>query len=237
MPLSTAIIDDSVQELADYIVDIVNDDNADKAAQMTKMLKSYKDYLKSNITDGDVDERRRRARSFNDIMKAKGAGEPSQGDITDDEPSETNINDDQNQNVMASKLEAMVSALIAANPTLRKEEAYHYLIHSAHGRRLAEHLNSISKTEKGNTMSRIDELKVIAKADGGMDSILEHVISKGATTYTEHELTSAGMEYCKKHKKAGESVAQAFARYVEATPEFCKALDIIKGYGPSDAAY
>lgn len=195
MPHNDDIINESLPQLAEYIADVLGSTGVNKGAKLTEIFESYGEYLKANLV--------------------KAAGEPSQG-------SNIAVNDDENQNILQPKLEAMVSAMIRANPTLTKQEAAHYLLHSSHGRRLAEHLNSLTKKE--NPMPRIDELKIIAKADGGMDSILESIVSKGSTTYTEHELTEVGMEYCKKHRKEGETIVKAFARYVEETPEYRTAL-------------
>jgi hypothetical protein len=128
---------------------------------------------------------------------------------------------------LTTKLKEFASLMVTVDPS--KSEAQHLFdfINTAHGRKRAEHLNNLSKGE--TTMSRVDELKVIAKADGGMDSIISYVIAKGSTDYTEHELTEAGMEYCRKNRQPKETVPQAFARYVDENPDYSKALKIANG--------
>jgi hypothetical protein len=185
------MMDLAIQDLADHLVSIINDDNGDKPGRLDKLFKSYGTYLKSEVSD------------------------PLRGPR--DEPDDKKLSE---------RLLEAVNAMVIANPSLNPHTAARWLLHSSHGREL------LSTTKKENPMPRIDELKVIAKTEGGMDSILEH-IAKGNTTYTEHELTAAGMEYAGKffqNKAAGESIPHAFARYVESTPAFCKALDIVKGY-------
>lgn len=49
--------------------------------------------------------------------------------------------DDDSQSTVADKLDGMVDAMLLAAPTLDRQEAAHYLIHTAHGRRLYEHLS------------------------------------------------------------------------------------------------
>jgi hypothetical protein len=90
-----------------------------------------------------------------------------------------------------------------------------------------------SRTQKEEPqMNRLDELKDIAKADGGMAMIAKNIIDKGSTTITEHEFSAALMEYAKiEAGKTGKSKFTIFAKlYEDPDNEFCKAVNIIKGY-------
>jgi hypothetical protein len=112
---------------------------------------------------------------FDDVMLRK-ASEPDE--IPDDN--------------VGSKLNAMVDAMIAAAPSLDRQEAAYYLLHNAHGRRLAEHLNNLSKGEA--IMPQVDILKIAAILEDGLNA----------------QVT----------KRDGESFAQAFTRKYENDIDF-----------------
>lgn len=112
---------------------------------------------------------------FDDIMRK--AAEPS---IDDDDK-------------VSSKLGSMVDAMIAAAPTLDRQQAAYYLLHTPHGRRLAEHLNSISKHKETN-MPQPDILKLA--------TIMEDALMASVT------------------KRDGESFAQSFSRRYENDIDF-----------------
>lgn len=97
---------------------------------------------------------------FNDIIVAKAAKDD---DVTGDHASD----DDKN---LSGKLRAMVSALITAAPSLREDQAMSFLLHSPHGRKLAEHLNNIiSKTEKDPPMMpQVNIMKLIEVTEQGL---------------------------------------------------------------------
>src|ERR1700730_13820123 len=88
--------------------------------------------------------------------------------------------------------------------SVTEETALFHLLHHPHGRRLAEHLNSISKTERQPIMDRTTELKDIAKAAGGMQAIVKDIIVRGSTTITEHEFSAALMQHAKSNRKTDE---------------------------------
>jgi hypothetical protein len=94
---------------------------------------------------------------------------------------------------VSSKLTAMVDAMIVAVPSSSRQQAAHYLLHNAHGRRLAEHLNSLSKHEEPN-MPQVDILKVATILEDGLNA----------------QVT----------KRDGESFAQAFTRKYENDIDF-----------------
>jgi hypothetical protein len=113
---------------------------------------------------------------FNDIMLAKAA------------------DDDPDDNKVSAKLNAMVDAMIAAAPSLDRQAAAHYLLHDAHGRRLAEHLNNLSKGE--TIMPQVDILKIATILEDGLNA----------------QVT----------KRDGESFAHAFSRRYETDVDFRK---------------
>jgi hypothetical protein len=102
--------------------------------------------------------------------------------------------DDPDDNKVSAKLNAMVDAMIAAAPSLDRQQAAHYLLHNAHGRRLAEHLNNLSKGE--TIMPQVDILKVATILEDGLNA---QVI-----------------------RKDGESFAKAFSRRYENDIDFRK---------------
>jgi hypothetical protein len=125
--------------------------------------------------------------------------------------------DEEDQLALHPKLEQAVAALIAANPSLTRQQAAHHLLHTHDGRALARHLSDITKGT--TTMTRAEEMREMrdfAKQHGGMNSIAKHIVAKGTTTLTEHEFTSLLMESAKLNKMAGESDGSAFSRIFSA---------------------
>ena len=96
---------------------------------------------------------------------------------------------------LSAKLKSMVDAMVMAAPGLDRVTAAHFLLHTPHGRALASHLNSISKTEKEQPM---DIFKIV--------SITEDAL----------------MARAKLTKRADESEAKAFARFYENDLEYRK---------------
>jgi hypothetical protein len=92
---------------------------------------------------------------FADIMKRR----------ADDDEQRTNTIPDDDK--LSPKLRAMVDALIVAGSFPDRRTATHYLLHNAHGRRVAEHLNNLSK---GEPMLDINKLIPILE-DGLMATV------------------------------------------------------------------
>jgi hypothetical protein len=153
---------------------------------------------------------------FNDIMLAKLSEE----------------REDDGDTVPPDKLEQMIAAMIAAAPSLRREDAADFLMHTPRGRRLAEFLSEhFTKTRKEEPiMDRSQELRDIAKAAGGMEMICKNIIDHGTTTITETEFSDALTEHCKAHRRDGESVVKAFSRTLEEDISVRRAYGIAKGY-------
>jgi hypothetical protein len=108
-----------------------------------------------------------------------------------DEPA-TNIN----QSTLADKLEGMIDAMLMSAPTLDRQEAAHYLLHSPHGRRLYEHL---SKTMESNPVPQQTDISKLIP-------IMEEAL----------------MAQAKLHKRHDESEAKAFSRFYESNLEYRK---------------
>src|SRR5438128_483038 len=66
---------------------------------------------------------------FNDIIKA---------DESDELRGPREKDDD---NKVSEKLRSMVAAMITAAPTLKESEAMHFILHTAHGRKMYEHFS------------------------------------------------------------------------------------------------
>jgi hypothetical protein len=130
----------------------------------------------------DIMERRKRQSPFAHISLHKAAVSgplrgPREGDDSDK---------------VLAKLNAMVDAMFVATPSISREQAAHYLLHNAHGRRLAEHLNNLSKGE--TIMPQVDILKVATILEDGLNA----------------QVT----------KRDGESFAQAFSRKYQADEDW-----------------
>jgi hypothetical protein len=128
-------------------------------------------------------------------------------------------------------LERHVAALQVANPSLSREDAMGYLLHSANGRDLARHLTDISKLQR-----RADDAVSIEKHRAqikkhGIAPLAAHIVRKGRSPMNEHEFTELLMEAARLQKKENESDAQAFARLFENDLTIRKAHAICKSTG------
>jgi hypothetical protein len=110
----------------------------------------------------------------------------------DDDPERTNTIPDDDK--VSAKLRAMVDALIVAGRFTDRQTATHYLLHTPHGRRLAEHLNSISKHKEETIMPQVDFLKLA--------TVMEDALNATVT------------------RRDGESFAKAFSRKYENDIDF-----------------
>jgi hypothetical protein len=117
---------------------------------------------------------------------------------------------------LSPALERHVAAMIVAVPTITRQQAVHYLLHTAGGRALAQHLSSTTKsnTRKETPMtSRADGLRQIAK-DFGVHRLAKMLVMENdANGISEHELTSLAFEEAKKHALPGERPNSTFARW------------------------
>jgi DNA-binding MarR family transcriptional regulator len=106
---------------------------------------------------------------------------------------EDDIRDEDDDNKLLGKLNQFAVAMTIADPSKSEEQHLYSLLHSAHGRKLAEHLNNLTKKEQP-----MDIAKVIA--------------------ITEDAL----MAQARVHKRADETEAKGFARFYENNIEFRK---------------
>jgi hypothetical protein len=123
-------------------------------------------------------------------------------------------------------LARMIRALMRVG--MAEETALRFLMFSAHGRQLAAHLSSISKSEDPTKMTRMETLKSFVKANG-IVGIAQHIVAKGSTGVSEHEFSDLIMTAAKAEKRDGETDGAAFSRLME-TPEVYKALAITKTF-------
>jgi hypothetical protein len=152
---------------------------------------------------------------FNEIMLRKAdVSDPLRGPR--EEPDDSKV---------SGTLHAMVDAMLVAAPTLDRQQAAAYLLHNPHGRRQAEHLNSISKTEKETTMPHIDITKL-----HNIDSVTE--IAKNViadkVALTEHQFT----EILQGHAKIAGTTLEKILIGPD-NGEIRKAYALVKGYQPA----
>lgn len=113
------------------------------------------------------------------------------------------------------KLEQMVNAMIVALPSLRRDQAMHWLLNTASGRALAEHLNSITK-RKEPPMNRTDGLRQIAKDFGVAKLAKMLVMESNAHGISEVEFTKLIDDEAQKTRQPGERPGSCFSRFFSA---------------------
>src|SRR3979490_2125254 len=164
---------------------------------MPKIMLYKRDHDNGDYVDDDPPY------TFNNIMLRKAeVSDPLRGD-----------REESGDDKVSAKLRAMVDAMIMADPTKSEEEHLYHLLHNAHGRRLAEHLNSLSK-HKDEPMPQVDIMKL-----NNIESVVEIAknIIDGNTSMDEHTLHQILMGHARKAKlNKAESDAQAFSRIFEA---------------------
>jgi hypothetical protein len=114
-------------------------------------------------------------------------------------------NDRNDVSVLPDKLEGMIAAIITANPSLEREQAVHFLLHTARGRAAANHLANITKE---SPMPRFEKLHNVES----VIAISKHIIDNGPSGVTEHEFTKMLADHAALNKRTEDSNAQAFSR-------------------------
>jgi hypothetical protein len=97
---------------------------------------------------------------------------------------------------VSGKLRSMVDAMIVAVPSLDRQTATHFLLHSAHGRKLAEHFNNLSK---GEPMPQVDVFK-LANIES-VREIAKHIMEKD--DISEFDFTKILMGHAHLAKREG----------------------------------
>jgi len=170
----------------------------------------------SIITDDKIDKAAAMTKTFEQF------GDYLKSNLDDDDEQRTNTIEDDEK--LSGKLREMVAAMIVAVPSLSEQHAMHFLLHHAAGRKLAEHLNSITKKEP-IIMDRNLQLQSIAK-DFGITRLCKSLVADNdAHGISEHELTTMGMDEARK-QFPNDTPAKAFVKYHDANLEFRKALKI-----------
>lgn len=110
-----------------------------------------------------------------------------------------------------SKLNELADAICIADPTLTKQAALDWLLHSKHGRALFR----LHKNEEP-TMSRTEQqLQSLAK-DFGVVKIAKFIVSEGngenGMAFSEAEFTKMVHTHAQADRRSGETPDQAFAR-------------------------
>jgi len=98
--------------------------------------------------------------------------------------------------LLLPKLNDMVLAMVRAEPSLSEEHALFYILHHPHGRKLAEHLNNLSK---GETMPQVDIMKAI--------SVMEDVLRRRSGSAMAKAMPSLSAENSRTTSISGNSGA------------------------------
>jgi hypothetical protein len=107
--------------------------------------------------------------------------------------------------VLPDKLEGMVAAVIAAAPSLQREQAVHFLLHTARGRNVAQHLASITKTEREHPVPQVNIFKL--HNPDSVKEIAKSIISGEVTGVSFHDVL---MGHARLSKRDGETDAKAY---------------------------
>jgi hypothetical protein len=156
---------------------------------------------------------------FNDIIKLTDAEDDRRKEKDEDS---TGNNDDK----LSDKLKDMVDALIVAAPSLDRQAAAHFLMNHPQGRKLAEHLNNISKKEQP-----MDIFKVI--------SITEQALMAGITKRDGENYHTAfarkfenDIEFRKQWRDLNE--AKQLHGYLKSQPNMMRTKPTEAALGPTD---
>lgn len=96
--------------------------------------------------------------------------------------------DDDSQSTVADKLDGMVDAMLLAAPTLDRQKAAHYLIHTAHGRRLYEHLSKQMEASMPQ-----DFIQKIMDDNAAISKRLAELEAGGELVALTYQATNAGL--------------------------------------------
>jgi hypothetical protein len=122
----------------------------------------------------------------------------------------------------------MVAAMVTADPSRTEEEHLYRLLHTAHGRNLAVHLNSLSK---GDTKPMTQHVDIFKLSNIASVAEISKAIIKGDAEISEMDFTKMLQGHAKLTKSAGESIGAAFERILTAPEngELRKAYVATKG--------
>lgn len=177
------------------------------------------------------DARTQRQRFTDTFRKALEPQDPDNGDDIGDTDAK-----------LSPELQRHINALILAVPTVTREQAANFLLHTSHGRELLRTLSTVkssSNTRKEPPMDREQGLRKIVKESGGLLRVAKVIAVTGdANGISEHELSALAFEEAKKHALPGERPNTAFARWYSepAQLDLRKAIQIAKST-PVDKAY
>jgi hypothetical protein len=145
-----------------------------------------------------------------------------------DEQESDELDEDDDELTLSPELQNAIAALIAANPTLSKEQAAHWLVHTPHGRTALAHLSK--RKESPMPTDRAEGLRDIAK-QYGLERICKMITMEGTSHgISEQELFKMADAEAQKGRLPGERPASAFARFFSAENqlELRKAIQIAR---------
>jgi hypothetical protein len=163
-----------------------------------------------------------------DFSKVKLAPpDPEDEDEEEEQDEQEPVEDKTDELALSPELENAIAALIAANPTLSKQQAAHWLVHTPHGRATLAHLSKRKETPPMTTVAEV------IKVHGGVVRIAKLINSENnAHGLTEQDFADMVMAEAKAKRLPGESDAQAFNRFYNdpGNIEMRKAHMITKGW-------
>ena len=176
------------------------------------------------------------ADALRDTLNKAAAKERLQDLVEDDEADDESVEGDApadgsgNDRHHVDRLADLV--LQASDGSLTKPEVLNWLLRTPRGNQLVSRMRGTAKREV-TPMNREQELASIAKQDGGIQAICEHVIKRaGSSNITQDELVKLFSETVP--RRSGESAAQAFSRAYSANDNegllMRKAVQAVKGF-------
>jgi hypothetical protein len=176
------------------------------------------------------------ADALRDTLNKAAAKERLQDLVEDDEADDESVEGDApadgsgNDRHHVDRLADLV--LQASDGSLTKPEVLNWLLRTPRGNQLVSRMRGTAKREV-TPMNREQELASIAKQDGGIQAICEHVIKRaGSSNITQDELVKLFSETVP--RRSSESAAQAFSRAYSANDDegllMRKAVQALKNF-------
>jgi hypothetical protein len=181
---NAVIIEKSMQALAQSVTSILGDPNINKAAALSKTFQQFGSYLKSNVIK-------------------------TRPPLDDDDTGIDNTDDD--NGTLSPELEQYIAAMLAAVPSLTRQQALWITLHTAHG---AAAFQSTTKTRKEKHMSdRGDELRAVAKQHG-IETLARFIVTENKSYgIDEREMTKLIDDAAQLTRQPNETPDQAFSKY------------------------
>jgi hypothetical protein len=210
------------------------------------MTAPYDAFLKSlNESDTEADRMRKllrhyKLRGFTRVRKREDVGDDELEEAGEGEGDD--VGGDVGGPDTRHHVERLADLVLqASDGSIGRPQVLHWLLHSARGQQLVVRLRGTQK-RKESPMTRSAELSAIAKSEDGLATICKHVIDRGSTSITEHELSAVIGEVARR-EHPGATAAGAFAKLYNEDSDrgvlLRRAVQVAKGFnsaGPTRAA-